>query len=159
MLFYVVYAVLFVYGAFVYDRIPVGEADRLQLVPFATLAAYIEAMINKTVSFLPLAYYLLYRMVFFIPYGFLIAMLCEKFPAAVRILFLALLPAVTETLQFFFRLNRSDVDDFIFGWMGGLIGMLCFLLFNFLAFALYGQELQRQRCRQRLLWRCVLTIG
>ena len=47
--FYVVYIGLIVYGLFFYDRIPMEETERLQMVPFATLAAYIEA-ISKTAS-------------------------------------------------------------------------------------------------------------
>lgn len=135
--FYVVYIGLIIYGLFFYDRIPLEESERFQIVPFATLAAYIEAIWGNVVPFSALVHYILYHAAFFIPYGFLIALACAKLPVAVRVLLLAVLPLVIEAVQSVFRLNRCDIDDFIFALIGGLIGMLCFLLFDslFLYFA------------------------
>ena len=110
------------------------------MVPFATLAAYIEAMINHVVPIQALVYYLLYRAVFFVPYGFLIALTCAKLPAAIRILLLTVLPLAIELIQFLFRFNRCDIDDLIFAFIGGLIGMLCFLLFNSLFLHFTGKN-------------------
>ncbi|MGN0506173.1 MAG: VanZ family protein [Lachnospiraceae bacterium] len=138
--FYIVYIGLILYGLFFYDRIPLEETGRLQMVPFATLAAYIEAMINHVVPVWALVYYLLYRAVFFVPYGFLIALICAKLPAAIRILLLTVLPLAIELIQFVFRFNRCDIDDLIFAFIGGLTGMLCFLLFNSLFLHFTGKN-------------------
>lgn len=138
--FYIIYIGLIIYGLFFYDKIPLEETERFQIVPFATLAAYIEAILNDVVPVGALIYYLLYRAAFFIPYGFLIALVCAKFHIVVRIVLLMVLPIVIEAVQFILRLNRCDIDDFIFALIGALVGMLCFLLFNSLFLHFTGKN-------------------
>lgn len=155
--FYVIYIGLIIYGLFFYDRIPMEETERLQIVPFATLAAYIEAIWENVVPFGALVYYLLYRAAFFIPYGFLIALVCAKLPVAVRILLLTVLPLVIEAVQFVFRLNRCDIDDFIFALIGALVGMLCFLLFNSLFLHFTGKHYNGKDADREYYGRKVLS--
>lgn len=157
ILFYVVYIGLIVYGLFFYDRIPLAETERFQVVPFATLAAYIEAILNHAVPVWALIYYLLYRAVFFLPYGFLVAMAAAKLPAAVRIALLAVLPAAIEAVQFVFRLNRCDIDDFIFAFIGSLLGMLGFLLFNSLFLHFTGKHYNGKSADREYYGRKVLS--
>lgn len=126
--FYSVYFALIVFGVFFYDK--AATEDMVQLIPFATFATYIEAIINKTISWQVLAYFLLYRAVFFVPYGFFISMIGQKLHLAVRILLLLVLPGAIELAQLTLHLNRCDIDELIFAFFGGLLGMLCFYLFN-----------------------------
>lgn len=155
--FYIVYAGLIVYGLFFYDRIPLEETERLQFVPFATLAAYIEAILNDVVPLGALGYYLLYRAAFFVPYGFLIALVCARLHVAVRIALLAVLPLVIEAVQFAFRLNRCDIDDFIFALIGALVGMLSFLLFNSLFLHFTGKNYNGKDADREYYGRKVLS--
>lgn len=127
--FYLVYFSLVVFGVFFYDKVAATD-DMVQMIPFATFAAYIEAIIHEVIPWQALAYFLLYRAAFFIPYGFFVSMVCQKLHVAVRILILLILPGLIEIVQLLFRLNRCDIDELIFAFIGGLIGMLCFCVFN-----------------------------
>lgn len=139
-LFYLVYFGIAIYGISVYDRALLSEADRFQPIPFATLATYLEAAIHQTMSVSLLIQYLMSHLVFFIPYGFFIAMVCNRLHAAVRMVLLAAFPLLVEFLQFMFRLNRCDMDDFLFGLIGGMLGTLVFLLFNGLFLKFTGKN-------------------
>lgn len=127
-LFYLVYFALIIYGVFFYAKSETGQM--VQLIPFATLAAYIDAIIQGTIDGQALVSYLLYQGAFFIPFGFFVALIGQRFHVLLRLLLLALLPAVIELVQLTLHLNRCDVDDFLFAFIGGLVGMLLFFLFN-----------------------------
>lgn len=127
-LFYLVYFALIIYGVFFYAKSETGQM--VQLIPFATLAAYIDAIIQGTVDGQALVSYLLYQGAFFIPFGFFVALIGQRIPVLLRLLLLVLLPAFIELAQLILHLNRCDVDDFLFAFIGGLVGMLLFFLFN-----------------------------
>ena len=43
---------------------------------------------------------------------------------------LLVLPVIVEQLQYLLKFNSFDMDDIIFSFLGGLIGMLLFVIFN-----------------------------
>lgn len=129
--FYFVYFGLLIYRFVILDRIP-EENIKIQLIPFASFAAYIDGMISKTVPLERLLQFLAERVVLFLPYGFFVAMVGRKLHSLFRISMVLLLPVLIELLQFLLKFGSCDADDALFSFLGGLIGMLCFVLFNVL---------------------------
>ena len=127
--FYLVYFGLLIYWFGWYNRIP-GTDVKVQLIPFASFAAYIDGMLTNAVSVERLVLFLAERILLFMPYGFLIAMVCRKLHSVLRLLFVFLLPLLLELLQLLLGFNTCSVDDVIFSLLGGLIGMLFFVIFN-----------------------------
>ena len=126
---YVVYFGILIYWFGWHSRIPAGEV-RLQLIPFASFAAYIDGVMADVVPVERLLQFLTERILLFLPYGFFIAMVCRKLHSLLRLLLVLLLPVAVELLQLLLQLNSCTADDVIFSFLGGLIGMLCFVIFN-----------------------------
>lgn len=129
--FYIVYFGLLIYWVAVKSRVPATEV-KLQPIPFATFAAYADGIINGTVPVRRLLEFLAERVILFLPYGFFIALICRKLHSILRLALVLLLPLLTELLQFIFKWSSCDADDMVFSFLGGLIGMLCFVIFNML---------------------------
>lgn len=127
--FYVIYFGLLIYWFVVYRRIPMEEV-KIQMIPFATFAAYVDGIISDTVPMERLVQFVLERILLFLPYGFFIAMAGRKVHSLLRLLLVLLLPVLVELLQLLFHLNSCDADDVVFSFLGGLIGMLAFVIFN-----------------------------
>lgn len=127
--FYIVYLGVLVYWFAVKCRIPEEEVG-FQLIPFATFAAYVNGIISDTVPVQRLLEFLAERVILFLPYGFFIGMVCRKLHAVANLLLLLILPVVVELLQYILAWNSCDVDDMVFSFLGGLIGMMCFVVFN-----------------------------
>ena len=127
--FYVVYFGLVVYGSFFYGNI-VNEEMQAQWIPFATFAALVNGVMQETVSVGRVIEFLANRIIFFLPYGFFIGMVCRKLHGVLRIFLLFLFPALLELLQLLLRVGTCDMDDVIFRLLGSLLGMLGFLAFD-----------------------------
>lgn len=127
--FYLAYFGLLIYWFVVYSRIPEEEV-KMQLIPFATFAAYVDGIITETVPIERLIQFVGERVILFLPYGFFIAMAGRKLHSMFRLLLVVLLPLAVEFLQLAFKISSCDADDFVFSFLGGLIGMLGFVIFN-----------------------------
>ena len=127
--FYVVYFGILIYWFAAYCRIPEQEV-KLQLIPFASFAAYIDGIISETVPVQRLVQYLLERILLFLPYGFFIAMVGRKLHSMLRLGLVLILPVLVELWQYVLKFHSCDADDAIFAFLGGLIGMLVFVVFN-----------------------------
>lgn len=127
--FYLVYFGILVYWFLCYSRIPAAQAE-LQLIPFATFAAYIDGIISDTVPVVRLLQYLAERVLLFLPYGFFVAMVGRKLHSLLRLFPVLLLPVLIELLQYVLKYNSCNADDVIFSFLGALIGMLVFVVFN-----------------------------
>lgn len=129
ILFYLVYFGLLIYRFVVYERVP-EENIKVQLIPFASFAAYIDGIISRTVPVERLLQFLAERVLWFLPFGFFIAMVGRKLHSLFRIGMVLLLPVLVEFLQFLLKFGLCNADDVVFSFLGGLIGMLCFVVFN-----------------------------
>lgn len=129
--FYIVYFALLIYWVAVRTRVP-EENVTVQMIPFATFAAYVDGIITKTVSLERLLLFLAERIFLFLPYGFFIAMVGRKLHSLLRLSLVLLLPVLVELLQYLLRIGNCDVDDAVFSFLGALIGMLSFVVFNLL---------------------------
>jgi glycopeptide antibiotics resistance protein len=127
--FYVVYFGVLVYWFAVYNRIPENEISA-QFIPFATFAAYVDGVISDTVPLERLLQFAAERIGMFLPYGFFIAMAGRRIHSLLRLGLVLVFPLIVELLQYILKFNTFDMDDAIFSFLGGLFGMLLFVIFN-----------------------------
>lgn len=127
--FYLVYFGVLAYWFFVYSRIPENEISA-QFIPFATFAAYVDGVISDTVPLERLLQFVAERVGMLFPYGFFIAMVGRKIHSLLRLGLVLVFPVAVELLQYILKFNTFDTDDIIFSFLGGLIGMLLFVIFN-----------------------------
>lgn len=127
--FYVIYFAYLLYRFAAVSRIPENEIT-VQLIPFATFAAYLDGIISDAVPVERLIQFLSDRIVLFIPYGFFVAMVGRRMHSLLRLGLVLFLPVVTELLQYVLAFNSLDADDMIFAFLGGMIGIVSFVAFN-----------------------------
>jgi len=127
--FYVIYFGFLIYWIMVYSRIPENEIT-MQLIPFATFAAYVDGILSGAVPVERLLQFLSDRIVLFLPYGFFVAMAGRKLHSLLRLGLVLLLPIVTEIFQYMLSFHSLDVDDMIFAFLGGMFGIVSFVVFN-----------------------------
>lgn len=127
--FYVVYFVFLIYWSMVISRVPKNEIT-IQMIPFATFAAYVDGILSGMVPVERLLHFLAERVIMFLPYGFFVAMVGRKLHSLLRLGLVLILPIVTELLQYLFSVNSFDMDDMIFAFLGGMIGIVSFVVFN-----------------------------
>jgi glycopeptide antibiotics resistance protein len=109
------------------------DADRVlvrdyNLVPFKTILAFIREASGSFEVFSPSGLNLLGNIVLFIPCGVYV-MVLQKNPRFRRSL--AVLPLIfiaVEAIQFAFDLGVGDIDDVLLNTLGGLLGILSYLL-------------------------------
>ena len=129
-----VWLLLFVYGLFmIYKVLHMGFSltgdMKARLVPFATFAGYIEAVITGKIELKIMLLFLLYTAAVFIPWGFITGALFYKAHVAVRLISIFLLPVFVSVLQVILKTSPFDIDDIFFGFAGGFMGLgLCALL-------------------------------
>lgn len=118
---------------FVYNKNYVlyyNNFTQINIIPFYTLASLIEGYLDKTVVLFEIFYYLFLRITPFIAYGFYGALCLRNQSRFLRLLLLFFLPIVTEGVQRIFLLGKGDVDDVIFGFLGGLLGLILYKCLN-----------------------------
>ncbi len=127
--FYVIYFGLMIYGVFFWQSKTVIETDT-QWIPFATFAAFINGILNGNVVLDSMFSFLIERVVFFLPYGFFVAMAGRKLHGVIRFLLLLLLPVLVEAAHVLLGITLFDIDNVIFRFVGSMIGMLFFQGFS-----------------------------
>lgn len=127
--FYAVYFGVLICRILIFNRIPANEITT-QFIPFATFAAYVDGILSGAVPVERLLQFLAERIIMFLPYGFFIAMAGRKLHSLLRLGLVLLLPVVAEIVQYMLSLHSLDVDDVIFAFLGGMIGIVCFVAFN-----------------------------
>lgn len=76
---------------------------------------------------------LLGNIVAFIPFGLFVPLLSRKQRHCWRVVLLSFdFSLIVEILQLVSKVGSFDVDDLILNTIGGLIGYLCFVLFNYM---------------------------
>ncbi|MEG1066977.1 MAG: VanZ family protein, partial [Erysipelotrichaceae bacterium] len=70
-------------------------------------------------------------MMYFLPLGFLMPLLFEKYNNFLRIVFISMIISIViEIIQLFTILSVCDIDDIIFNVIGAVIGLICFKVFE-----------------------------
>lgn len=134
----VIYLCFIVYYVFVRD-VSGAYTESTQFIPFATLAGYIEATINKVIDVQTLLRYLAVTMLVYVPYGYLVEVFAERMLWWVKLIAMFILPVFFELIQLVIGKNMCDVDDMFFGFVGALIGAGIFKLLNSLFFAVINR--------------------
>ncbi|SHO47822.1 VanZ family protein [Anaerocolumna xylanovorans] len=132
ILFLLLYTVFLVLWLFLHntDYSYNKELSSLNLVPFFTLAGFITDFMDKNRTLSQIFFYLADRVLVYLPYGFFIILLMKRSSRLVRFLLLLLFPLVIEGLQALLSFGRCDIEDILYGLLGGFIGALLYHLLN-----------------------------
>lgn len=132
LLFLLVYAAFLVYWLFLSntDSSFHTESFSVNLIPFLTLASLITDFIDKNITLSHIFAFLGDRALIYLPYGFFCILLARKQPRLIRFLLLLLFPFIIEVLQGILQLGSSDIEDVLYGLLGGFSGGLLYHLLN-----------------------------
>ncbi len=143
ILFLIFYLAVIIYGSFFTDAFSwayQGSAPSVNLTPFLMISAQIEEHLDGTLPLKSILIYLGSRILLFTPFGFYCTLISRKVSRLLRLVFLLLFPAILEALQYFFYPSRCDIDDIIYGFIGGLLGWLLFFLTNLIFRLVSGKD-------------------
>lgn len=115
-------------------------SSQVNFTPFWTIATQIEDYINKMIPLVDILTYLLVRILTLIPYGFYLVLLLRKSSKLLRFFGLLAFPCLIELIQYFIIPARFDIDDIIYGFIGGVIGALLFYLVNVIYRTIAGRN-------------------
>lgn len=134
ILFIVPYLVVFSFVSFICMKYQDTFFSRevIPYIPFMGIASYIEDYIYHRMALKEIIEYLVIRIIFFIPFGYFIKLLFRRKGALLKILALILFPILVEAIQFFIYSDYMFIDDVIYAFVGGLLGMLLFSIQNFI---------------------------
>lgn len=141
--FAIFYFAILLYGSFAKDAFPWAykeASETYNFMPFSIIATLIEDYLYDYIPLSDIITYLVTRIVAFIPYGFYIALLLRRQPRLSRFFAMLQLPLFLEILQYFFLPQFCDIDDLIYGLIGGLLGSLLFILSAAIFRAVSGKE-------------------
>lgn len=142
LVFILFYFGIFLYGAFSAVSYPWDYpmvTESFNYIPFFSVSTLIENHIMGQ----PLGdifIYLLSRILIYIPYGFYAALVLRRQSRVLRLFALLLFPLLIEVLQYFLLPVRCDIDDVIYGLIGGFLGALWFHLMNAIFRAVSGKN-------------------
>ena len=140
LLFFVYYLCMFIYIEFTPHTDAIWSNGLTNLIPFYTIAGYIENYIYQVGSLKDIFYHLLIPIVIYLPAGFLLAVCMRHTNKLLRLLVALLLPLITEGIQYLIRVNNLNIDDVIYGFLGAILGQLLFFLLNALFLRIKGLE-------------------
>lgn len=143
LVFVMFYITALIYGSFVKDAYPWAfpmNNSSYNLIPFSIIATQIEDYLYDYIPLSDIIIYLATRIIAYIPYGFYITLLLRRQSKLTRFFALLQLPLIIEILQYFFIPRYCDIDDLIYGLIGGLLGSLMFLLTAVIFQAISGKE-------------------
>lgn len=143
ILFFIFYIGLIIYGSFAKNAFPWAykiATPSVNFTPFLILSAHIEDYLYGLIPISDIFAYIFSRLLIYIPYGFYCTLLLRKKPIITRLFILFLLPFLLEVVQFFVFPVRCDIDDLIYGFLGGILGGLSFLIINLIFKAISGKD-------------------
>ncbi len=143
ILFVLFYIGILVYGNFAGNAFPwayQSGSGATNFIPFQIISNQLEDFIYDSYALNDIIIYLACRILIFIPYGFYLTILMRKQKRLFRYSILLVLPLLIETLQYFIIPQRFDVDDLIYGLLGGLLGCFVFFLTNIIFRAVSGND-------------------
>lgn len=120
-----------------------GSQEKVNLIPFFTIAAHIEAKIQDGASLKPLLLYALSYTALFLPAGFYLHLAFRRL-FVLRYLCFLLIPAGIEVAQYFLSPAQCDTDDLILAFLGCLIGSALFGLLNRICQSLHEEDFPKK---------------
>lgn len=143
ILFFLVYLLILIYGSLAKDTFPWAYqtvSDTFNFIPFQSLSSQINEFLYKDLPINNIIIYLCSRILIFVPYGFFCELLMRRRSFVLRFLVLLVLPVIMEAFQGILISSRGDIDDIIYGLIGGVLGTLCFYLVNFIFCLISGKN-------------------
>lgn len=141
--FIVAYLLVLSYGAFVKDAFPLADQmipGTYNFIPFWSLSSLINEYLYKDFTLNTIFIYLCSRIIIFIPYGFYCKLLLRGKSKLMGLAVLFVLPLLIELFQGIYIPSRCDIDDIIFGVIGGLFGIVSYYLINFIFNLFSGKD-------------------
>ncbi|HHU73095.1 MAG TPA: hypothetical protein GXZ28_00520 [Clostridiales bacterium] len=142
-IFIICYLILLIYGNFFKGSFPWAfqvSFETANFTPLLSISILIEDFLYGDISLKEIIVYLCSRILIFIPFGFYISIPLRKKAKILRTIILLLLPALIEFLQYFIYIERCDLDDVLYAFIGGLLGSLLFLLTNLIYRSFSGRD-------------------
>ncbi len=127
--FYIVYFGVLFYMVFFMSNNKTETQETLKLLPLDTVVTYIEQLVKGQDVVKEFLLFLQNQFLFFVPFGFLVGMLGRNLFVMLRFIIILVFPIGLEVVRFFIS-ACCDVDNAIFGFLGALLGMFLFFVFN-----------------------------
>lgn len=127
--FGVIYVLMLVKQQFLTPLVPpydVMEFGAHNFVPFMATGHYFESALNSGKNIFSMILYIIEMVAFGIPYGFYARAFTREFPLLLRLLIYLCGPFFIEVIQAVSGIGRGDIDDFAFGVVGLIIGVIIF---------------------------------
>lgn len=145
IIFVLFYLVILIYGSFSKDAFPwvyraVMWEDTVNFTPFLALSRQIEDYLYGIIPLSDIFEYIGIRILFYLPYGYYIALLTRRNPRFVKYVSFLILPLIIEVFQYFFIISRCDIDDVIYAYIGGILGSVLFYLTNAIFHGITGKD-------------------
>lgn len=112
----------------------------MNLIPFYTIAGYIEDYIYKLGSFHEILEHLLPSLLLFFPASFLLCACFRHRSTRVQIFLLLASLVIIELIQQLREIERFNIDHIIYGLLGAILGQLFFHLINVIYSRIRGHE-------------------
>lgn len=106
------------------------ELSDANFIPFWTTASYIEAYIYKKAELAPLLIYAAKNIILYLPFGFYLGLAAKNLGLMAKAILLLIFPALAEGVQLYLHLGRCDMDDYFYGLMGSVLGMVLYYIIN-----------------------------
>jgi glycopeptide antibiotics resistance protein len=145
IIFLLFYLAILIYGSFSKDAFPwvyraVIWEDTANFTPFLVLSRQIEDYLYGMIPLSDIFEYVGSRILFFLPYGYYIALLTRRKSRLIKYLSFLILPLMVEVFQYFFFISRCDLDDVIYAYIGAILGSVLFYLTNAIFHGISGKE-------------------
>lgn len=149
ILFYLCYFTILAYTVFSSNTKGIWSDVTLNLIPFYTIAGYIENYIYHIGSLNHVLTHLLIPTLLYLPVGFLIGLLLRKNHKILRFFTMLLFLVAIEITQYMLQVSSCNIDDIIYGFIGCLIGQLIFLILNKLSNVIKGHGFLQEESQYR----------
>jgi glycopeptide antibiotics resistance protein len=143
IVFLISYTMLLIYGCFFKDAFSWAYGSSLNapvFSPFEVLSVQIEDYLSGNTALKDIIIYLATHILIYTPYGFYIRLILRKQGRLLRFLLFLMLPLFVEVLQYLIISERCNLDDLVYGLVGGFLGCLVFFLTNSIFRAFSGRD-------------------
>jgi glycopeptide antibiotics resistance protein len=143
LLFFLIYLGVMLYGMFAEGAFPLvyrGALTSANIIPFEAITILIEDYLYGIIPLSDVLFYLLVRILIFLPYGYQMTLLLRRQSRLPRLLILIITPTVLEAIQYIVIPGHCDIDDVIYAIIGGILGSILFYLSNFVFRSITGKN-------------------
>lgn len=140
LLFLLYFTGIYCYIQFIPHPGSLWSSEQTNVIPFYTLATYIEKYIYGDCAFREIFSHLLLPVLLYLPIGFFVALWMRHSHRVLQLLLLILIPTATEAIQILIHSDALNVDHIIYAILGGILGELLLYIINGLFLLVKGSE-------------------